>query len=329
MTTKPKAGEANSAPSPEDSDGDDDDFDTAFAEFAGASNDDPDPSGNAGGDGDGEEAQPNNGNGADDPATRPDADQGKGKPAPAARQENEPSATDRELERLREFERTANGRLSALQRQLNEANAQQARSNQDRAQQRPAPSKTAPPSAKPAPSNADPFETDEELKAFAKDYPELVPVFRKVAEPLRTEVSRLNSELSQYSQQHRSQVYENNREAVLYQHPDFDEAIRSKEFADWFNAAPGYVRAGIERNGTNIVDPNEVAHLTGQFKAETGWRASQNPDQQQQPTRDQTLRDRRLRAAPETRDAGPPRASGVPDDFDAAFNHYANQKRAG
>lgn len=338
MTTNPKADEANTS-SPEDADADAE-FDNAFAEFAGNA-DKPEPSdppedGRQGEDGEG---QPNGGDdAAGDAGKRPDpsASEGQGKPNAADQQQGtDLPDTDRELERLREFERRSKGHVSTLQRQLNEATARlnQYQQGQPAQQRQASPAGTGKTDGKAAPAGADRFESDPELKQFAKEYPELVPALRKLTDPLVDQVGRLNAELAQYSEGHRQEAYTSNRNTVLDAHPDFDQAIRSKEFADWFNASPPYVQDGIKRNGQQIVDPEEVKHLTDQFKAETGWKSSQNPPSGKpggtpnQPSRNpDPVRDRRLRAAPETRDTGPGRASGVPDEFDAAFDHYAARK---
>lgn len=90
-------------------------------------------------------------------------------------------------------------------------------------------------------------------------------------------------------------------------HPDFDQIRSDPEYPKWLNTqAPMVVRmAGSE-------DPADAIALCGLYKASKG---------NQRPSSRQEL----IAAAEEIPSKGGSRKTGVPDDYESAFDHYASE----
>lgn len=221
---------------------------------------------------------------------------------------------------------STNGRLSALTRKLNEVTAaQQAATSgtkQDQAE-----------AAQEAAQQAQNILDDPEFKAAQEEYPEVFKPLEKVVSALQAKADRLERELSTLSTERRDQNFTRQEEALASKHPDWRQATASAQFTQWYNNAPPYMRAAVERHGTNIVDAEEVAHILNTFKLDTGY----GLQQQQQPRTATTApastttqlsdkRQRQLASAVTPAGKGPGASSGAPDDFEAAFQHFTKQK---
>lgn len=121
---------------------------------------------------------------------------------------------------------------------------------------------------------ADLLKDDPDFQALQKDFPEvgkpigavlqrMVDRMTKAIEPVKAEVSGITAERE-------GRHLELQDEIVRTAHSDYDEITKSKDFHDWYQRAPAYVKAGIERNGKVIVDGQEVADIVSRFKGETG-----------------------------------------------------------
>lgn len=92
-------------------------------------------------------------------------------------------------------------------------------------------------------------------------------------------------------------------------HPDFDQIRNNPEYGDWLKKqAPGV------RSLTASQDPEDAIVLCDLFKSAKGTKRT--------PSRDDLLA-----AAEELPSQGGSRKTGIPNDFDAAFDHYANNRK--
>lgn len=213
--------------------------------------------------------------------------------------------------------KSANGRVSQqaremnnLRRQLEEVTAK------------------APPADPAGGGEADPFE-DDEWKEVEDQYPD-------VAKPLRAVVGRIVSTLQEENRQLKSQVgsfatatskanYDDNYSSVLAEHQDYDAAIKSTEFVEWYQTAPRMVHEAVERNGKHIVDPTEVSEVIRLFKADTGF-GGQTTEPEPKPGSPSKLEARRKAQlassrAPRTRSPGRT-TTAIPDDEQGAWDAF-------
>lgn len=126
-----------------------------------------------------------------------------------------------------------------------------------------------------------PFESDE-WKGLREEFGDIAEPIERVLSGhfeattkeiavLKDENLRLRNGLQTIGQDRvHSRVMEQ-EEQVRQDHPDYDDVVNSEEFAAWAEAAPAYIRAGLERNGKAIVDAGEASDLVKRFKSDTGY----------------------------------------------------------
>ncbi len=208
--------------------------------------------------------------------------------------------------------RSHRGRTSALDRKLNATSA-------------------ATPHQAPSPEDVEKWEQ------FKAEYPEVAGPMEQRFESRLTRLETENAELrTQVTGITDDQIQDaiNDQEALLGQrHPDWEQLTASDDFSTWLPNQPRYVQEGFARNGKAIVDGQEAASLINLFKVDHPAAAGNDPsDAGDTPAKDTTntgmdsRRQRRLKSAvtAESGQAGP--GAGPPEgDFDAAFDHFANQ----
>lgn len=232
-------------------------------------------------------------------------------------------AAQAQIKRLEQAERSNRGRLSALQRQLNEQRQ---------------PSKAAPNGAADngqqrgdgadAKAEANVFLASEEWKGFVTEYPEVAGPLGKVIGELQAEVTRQRKELSAIGADRREAAVAEQEKLLVEQHPDWETVTAEAGFVDWLNQQPRHIREAAVRNAEEIVDAAEAADVVGRFK---DYRASQGQGAggtaQQSSRADagrgtgttQALsgkRQRQLESASAARSRGPGVAVGIPEDGD-------------
>jgi hypothetical protein len=185
-------------------------------------------------------------------------------------------------------------------------------------------------------------------KEFTEEYPDVAGPIAEALEAGDARAGRLERELSFISTDRR-QAHQDRQFGILVDaHPDWDKIYGTDHFEKWLGTQPDYVIQAAVRNAEAIVDGEEAAHIVSLFKASTGY-APANPQptnqpanppanpqpngpgqggagSQQQPGARQ--RERRLNAgfSPPSKGAGA--GSGPPDDFDSAFEHFAERQKA-
>jgi len=212
---------------------------------------------------------------ADKPQDSKPADAATDKPDPWANATLTPeqkAALDADRARLAELEhreKTHRGRLSAQDREL------------ARLRSRPA-ARAAAGDDKPV-EKIDPLklvQDDPDFQQLEKELPEvagpmgkilvrLADRMQKSIEPMRAQVSTIETERTEAFLQEQDRI-------VRDKHDDYDAIIQSddgkKAFTAWYETAPPYMKAAVERNANRVVDGYEVVDIVARFKSDTGWK---------------------------------------------------------
>lgn len=166
--------------------------------------------------------------------------------------------------------------------------------------------------------------SDESLQRLREDYPEVAGPLLDVIGDLKAQIGQLQAPVGALQQQQQAAALTAQEQILASQHPDWTTVIASDRdrFFGWLQEQPTSIKEAFARNESAIVDGADAALVIGKFKSDLGFAA---PAQQQQaPTN--PVQDRRQRQIAAGRDAGrngPPAATGIPDDFDAAFDAFA------
>lgn len=208
--------------------------------------------------------------------------------------------------------RSANGRVSALQRQL--AQYQQQTQQQPAQQQEPQ-RETQQPEQRPSGINL----TDPKFQQLREDYPEVAGPLLDVIADLSSQLGNVRQVAGTFEQQQTQAFLAQQEQALAQAHPDWVQAAADDRFAGWLETQPTAIQEAFQRNHDAIVNGQDAALVIGMFKQAVGF---SSPQQQQTPTNPAPTQDpRRQRQLAAGKDAGrnsPPAASGIADnDFDA------------
>lgn len=244
------------------------------------------------------------------------ADEGKDKGTEA---DAAAPAADREVDTLKHELKSNRGRIAAYQRQIAELEAKTAATEAAAKEQATA-------------GNEDQGE-DPDIQALNEEYPEISgPVAKlvdKATAPLKADNERMSRELAAFSDTQRQENLDAQEAFVRDAHSDFDEVAQSDGFMDWLAQQPAFVQQAARRNGENIVDGSEAAHLITLYKQAAGIPIQQDqnppddPDTGKGETQLSGKRQRQLKAGASVSAKSPSAGSGPADDFDSAFAHYA------
>ena len=305
-------------------------FDAAFAEFA---SDTPQPPVQAGDEG---EKDPSEQGDADAPAAPSDgtgaateiADD-DAKPAPLSDQAPTDIWAQATPEQKAAFEaaetarRTAehrlssdNGRVAALQRQLDEARRSMAAGGSQRTE---------------TPKGLKDLMESEEIKAFEREYPEVSAPILNLLRGTQAQLEQLQGTAQLVEQDRTTAFLESQIAAYEHAHPDWRDYASNDQFDPWLKTQPRHIQEAAQRNVQHIVDAAEASDVLSRFKAHIGVgtptpRADPAPSTATPPVTD-ARRQRQLDGAVDVRTKGPQATSGAPDEFGAAFVHFANRKR--
>jgi hypothetical protein len=245
-----------------------------------------------------------------------------------------------QLDNLKAAKTRAEGAMSGLQRKVNDLSRQV-----DALKTAPKADPTAAiatPNGKdpdPAATNAGtkpvPEKIAAKMAAIKEEYPELGAMLEDVVSEItantKSDVDAVKTELSGLTTRQQERYLEAQVEVVAEKHADFTEALKSPEFHAWYETAPAYKRAAVDRNGEHFVDGPEVASLIDDFKLETGWKAEAAPAPSAptngtgKPTNPAPSRKReaQLRSATAPRTGSPAgAAAGIPEDPEGAWKAF-------
>lgn len=233
-------------------------------------------------------------------------------------------------EKLDHAVKSTTGRESALQRKLNELQAQL-----DAAQTGDADSK------KEATKEAAQVYDSQDWQAFESEYPEIAGPIKAVLnsqvdqiKTLKQQVTTADTKQGQIDQQAIDKTYQDNLNRLAEAHPEWEPITESTEFATWIGQQPRYVQDGFNRNAHNIVDPAEAIDMIQRFKDQTSFAAKTegqgdalaNDGADGKAKTQAAKRSLQLQSSTAPRAKGaPPVTTGVPEDDEAAFAYYVAQ----
>lgn len=239
-------------------------------------------------------------------------------------------ATQAQLKKLEQADRSNRGRLSALQLKINELTG----SNTAKA----APEKGA--AAKGDNENGQAGEEDangflgsEDWKGFKSEYPEVAGPLEKVIGQLQSHIAKQDKVLSAIGDDRRQSALDEQENLLLETHSDAFEVVQDPGFVQWLNTQPRHIREAAIRNAENIVDAEEAADVVGRFKdfrradQQGGGNNAQQQNNSSQPANGgggnnqnqrsvSGKRQRQLASANSARSRGPGAASGIAEDGD-------------
>lgn len=309
-------------------------FDQAEAAATGATNDQT--PGDAGGEGAGDDAGAATGAGDDDAAAGRDD-------SPAAKSGDDKSPDNKQQQpqddvwanatpeqkaaykRLEQADRSNRGRISAMQRQLNDlTKASQSAAAPDKGDA----------SGKDGKEGADGFLATDDWNSFQEEYPEVAGPLGKFIGSLQAQITRQEKELSAIGTERRQSALDEQVNLLVEEHPDWQDLTADTGFPDWLSSQPRHIQEAAMRNANEIVDAAEAADVVGRFKA---FRSAQQPNNppasgEGDPNNRQQLsgkRQRQLESASTARSRGPGVASGIPEDGDpeALWKAFDEQER--
>lgn len=209
--------------------------------------------------------------------------------------------------------RSANGRVSAFQRQL--AQFQQGQTQQP-AQQQETNQQQEPQAQASAKSVID--LTDPKFQQMREDFPEVAGPLLDIVESLASRLDQVGKTAGAFEQQQTKQFLDAQEQTLTQAHPDWQAAATDDRFAGWLQTQPTAIQEAFQRNHSSIVDGQDAALVIGMFKQAVGFSAQQ---QQQTPASAPSQDPRRQRQLASGRDAGrtgPAAASGIADnDFES------------
>jgi chromosome segregation ATPase len=228
------------------------------------------------------------------------------------------AALEAENEKLKHSEASQRGRLGAYQRQIN-----QLQSQLQQTQNTPGNDSKSDEQKRQEAADAAGVKDWEALK---EDFPEVAKALdarlesekrqieqdRQRQAQLEQQIAELQSAVQPIQQQAQDQYLKTQVDALSARHPDWREVVSAPAFAEWLNQQPESLRRLTESN-----DAAEAAALMDLYKSQNGQAVeSDSADKRQE----------RLASAQSVPRRGSTPKQGVPDEFEAAFAHYATKR---
>ena len=190
----------------------------------------------------------------------------------------------------------------------------------------------APPSATPAPS-AEPTEAqkalDDKIKKLREDYGDIADPLVELIEAQKAELDSVRTTLHGLNAAQQAQVIAQEEQALEARHPDWRNIAQSPDFSSWLQIQP----ENIQRLA-NSWDARETSVVLTLFKAENVEAGGQRQEASEPPAptpkanaATDARRSQQLEGGRDVRSKPAPVASGPPEDFEAAFQYYAEKKR--
>ena len=220
-------------------------------------------------------------------------------------------AVRRERAEIEHRYKSDEGRVSALQRKINNLESRQ----------QPAPV---------AISQATPV-SDEGIDSFREDYPDIANAVDKMvqskmtteregfSQAMRQMQQQMDQAIQPFQESEQKRFIDTQMQELESSHPDWREVAQSTDFIEWLNVQPDPVRAMFTSDSAR-----DASYLVGSFKqtqpvlqeAETVEPSSNN-----QQALKQAVAPRSRRTAPVT--------NSVPDDYESAFDYWVDQAKKG
>lgn len=237
-------------------------------------------------------------------------------------------AAQQQLKKLEQSDKSNRGRVSALQRQLQELRSQP---NQPPRDQQGADD-----------ADANEFLASDEWKKFAEDYPEVAGPMGGVISKLQQQVARQDKILGSIGEAEQQSALDAQARALEEQHPDWDQVVteHADAFQEWVYTQPRHIQEAAIRNAQGIVDAEEAADVIGRFKGHlqgqqgNGNHSADDPagNGSRQGNGNDRLarrRQRQLKSATAARTRSPGHATGIPEDGDpeVLWQHFEEMEK--
>lgn len=226
------------------------------------------------------------------------------------------AAGQAQIKKLEQSDRSNRGRVSTLQRQVNDITKQL-----DRAAKAPGDKL----GAADAGTAAKGFLASKDWKDFEGEYPEVAGPLGKVITELQTQVTNASSRQDAIDDdRHLDDVHEQT-DILLKEHPDWLDTATDDAFGPWLEDQPRHIQEAAVRNAKEIVDAREAADVVSRFKAFRSEQsegsagpgnAGDEPGDQETGNSLTGKRQRQLDSAAGARPRGAGAATGIPEDGD-------------
>lgn len=174
---------------------------------------------------------------------------------------------------------------------------------------------------------------DAKVEQLKKDYGDIADPLIELIEKQRAELSSVKTVLTGMSEERQAQVIEQQRELLAKQHPDFATIASSQEFGQWLQEQPDNIQALA-----GSWDAKETSVVLTLFKTEKGMATPskdkatppvvEDPKSKADAATEDKRRSQQLDGGREIKSKPAPAASGAPDDFTAAFDHFSRKREA-
>lgn len=110
--------------------------------------------------------------------------------------------------------------------------------------------------------------SDEDIEAWAKQYPDVAGIVEKIASKKAKEMfSKAEERLKELDEAHNEALRMKAENVIRKSHDDFDELRQSEEFHDWAEVQPKWVRDALYEN---MDDPASVIRVIDLYKVDNG-----------------------------------------------------------
>lgn len=177
------------------------------------------------------------------------------------------------------------------------------------------------PLATPEPSEAQKA-LDQKIVDLRKEYPEVAEPLIEMIQAQRDELGTVKQQLTALTDDQQAAYIAQEQQSLEAIHPDWRQVAAQKDFAEWLQVQP----ANIQRLAQSY-DAHETGVALTLFKAEMMVPTGQTQEAPPAPTPTATATDakrsQQLEGGRDVPSRPAPATSGPPEDFDAAFQHFA------
>lgn len=175
--------------------------------------------------------------------------------------------------------------------------------------------------------------SDADIIKIGEDIPEVAPMAESFV-ALRKETEQLRSERNADHAQRTEAFYQDQYEQLIAKHPDYDSLVNkdgktNPAFIAWAEAQPPWLQELVNKNGKELEDLSAADEVINRYRAHVATSSSSQPQGEGlAPSNPMAARRaEQLKGSETVRSRGGAAGTGPPDDFDAAFEHFATQKR--
>jgi hypothetical protein len=205
-------------------------------------------------------------------------------------------------EKIQHSDQSQRGRVAALTRKMQNGTAQ------------PAPSPAAQTATNAGTGKANESDDlDAKMNAAAEEYPDAVGPFVEIINAMKSQIADLSTKVQPITDDRSEAELTSAYQTLEAAHPDFRQIAADPSWNAWIEDQPEAIQTLA-----NSYDPSHVAKTIDLFKLERKQATAPAVD-----TATEEKRKRQLEGQKDVSSKGVPAASGVPNDFEAAFKARA------